>query len=122
MAKSTTDLSISCSQSGTDFAGDVTQALIAVNSCHRSATEPTYNIEDGVLWLDTSSSDYVLRMRLGGAWVILLDHDGSAFETSGQAAIKTTADGAIQSSSVTIESEAQGTPTGGNSGDVVYQY
>ncbi len=237
MAISSSDLTVSCSQTGSAFAADVTQALAAINSAHRSATAPTYNLEDGVMWLDTSSSDYILKMRIGGAWTTLLDFNGSQFETLGNLSLsggdmtgninfadnvkiqfgdsddleiyhdgtdsyisetgtgnlyiqatnfrinntagnapylqandsgdvklfhngnqkiatttngvdvtgditvsgtvdgvdiaardavltstKTTADGAIQKDSVTVESQSNGTPTGGNSGDVYYQY
>jgi len=85
MAKSTTDLTISCDQTGSAFAADVTQALIAINSAHRSSTEPTYNIEDGVMWLDTSSSDYKLKMRVGGQWKVLADLNGTRFESPSEA-------------------------------------
>jgi hypothetical protein len=85
MAKSTTDLTISCAQTGTAFAADVTQALIAINSAHRSSTEPTYNLEDGVMWLDTSSSDYKLKMRIGGAWKVIVDLNAGVFETLSEA-------------------------------------
>ena len=93
MAKSTTDLNISCAQTGTSFATDVTQALIAINSAHRSSTEPTYNLEDGVMWLDTSASDYQLKMRIGGAWKVLLDLNSGVFETSSEASYVSRLDG-----------------------------
>jgi hypothetical protein len=93
MAKSTTDLTISCAQTGTAFAADVTQALIAINSAHRSSTEPTYNLEDGVMWLDTSSSDYKLKMRIGGAWKVIVDLNAGVFQTLSEAGYLTRLDG-----------------------------
>ena len=37
------------------------------------------NIADGKFWLDTSSSDNVVKIRIGATWYVLWDFDGSDF-------------------------------------------
>ena len=88
MAQSTTDININCAQALSVFVNDITQALSAINSCHAGESAPTYNLEDGVIWLDTSDGDYVLKMYINGDWIIMLDRTGDEFATVGGNIIK----------------------------------
>jgi hypothetical protein len=88
MAQSTTDLTIDCAQALSVFVNDITQALSAINSCHAGTSAPTYNVEEGVLWLDTSDGDYVLKMYINSSWVTVVDKTGDEFATVGGNVIK----------------------------------
>lgn len=60
MAKRTTgDLTIACNQSGVEYTNDLNSSLSALNSMHRGATPPIYDLEDGVLWFDSGDTRVV---------------------------------------------------------------
>ena len=72
-------LTLSCNQSGASFTTKSNDALAAINSMRSGALPPTNNLVDGVLWLDTSSADNVVKIRIGNTWHTLFDFDGSNF-------------------------------------------
>jgi len=49
----------------------------AIKNCHAGTTAPTAPVA-GVLWLDTSSSPYVLKVYSGSAWLSLAEVYGMA--------------------------------------------
>ena len=70
-------LTISCAQSGASWTSDINDALESLNTMFAGDVEPTNNQEDGQMWLDTSSADKIIRIRIGGIYHSLLDFDGT---------------------------------------------
>jgi hypothetical protein len=75
------DLTINCAQTGTAYTGALNSALGSLNSMHSGAVAPTLNLVDGMLWLDTSVADNIMKIRTGGAWHVLFDFNGTDYRT-----------------------------------------
>ena len=79
-------ITLNCNQGGTTYTDNLNLALSAVDSLHSGATAPTTNVVDGKLWLDTSSADNIIKVKIGSTggvandgWHSLFDFDGTNF-------------------------------------------
>lgn len=69
---STASLTIDANQSGTNYTSDLNDALGALNTQNSGSSAPTDNVSTGKLWLDTSSTYPVLKMRYSNGWRSLI--------------------------------------------------
>ena len=65
------DLTLSCAVTGTTFTTNISNALAAVNSIQSGDSAPTDNLEDGVMWLNTTGADNIINVRIGSSWIEL---------------------------------------------------
>jgi hypothetical protein len=59
---------------------DIQSAIRAVAQCLSSSSAPTNNLDDGMLWYDTSNDQ--LKIREGSSWVSIGEVDGSTFKAN----------------------------------------
>jgi hypothetical protein len=59
---------------------DIQSAIRAVAQCLSSSSAPTNNLDDGMLWYDTSNDQ--LKIREGSSWISIGEVDGSAFKAN----------------------------------------
>ena len=71
-------LTISCDQGGTSYTATINDALEAINTMRSGSTEPTNNLANGTLWLDTSdAAKPIIKIRVGMAFLDLAEFSGA---------------------------------------------
>ena len=71
-------LTISCDQGGTSYTATINDALEAINTMRSGSTEPTNNLANGTLWLDTTdAAKPIIKIRFGGVFRDLGTLDGT---------------------------------------------